>query len=159
MEQNTKEEPKQNTEERMEQHPAEAAARSTEELWKLARELLGTNPYAGHNGLKLEHVEPDSAVLYTDLRPEFKNLYGLAHGGLMSVMIDNCAGLTVRLDGNRHVTLDMNICYFSNVKDGRLRAKSRVIRRGKTITVLRVEVTGDDGTLLAEGTLTFFRVG
>lgn len=131
---------------------------STEELYRRCRELLNANPYAMYNGVTIEHVDKDSVSVYTDLRPEFTNVYGMAHGGLISTLLDNCAGLTVRLDGDRHVTLDMNVCFFANITEGRLHARSQMIKRGKTVNVMKVQATSDEGKLLAEATVTFFRI-
>lgn len=131
---------------------------SKEELQKKCRELLEANPYAVYNGVTIEHVEEDSVGVYTELRPEYTNIYGMAHGGLISTLLDNCAGLTVRLDGNRYVTLDMDVHFFANIREGRLHARSQIIRRGKTVNVMKVQATADDGKLLAEATVTFYRI-
>ena len=129
------------------------------ELRELCQKLLDANPYMVYNGVTLEHVEQDSVGIYTDLKPEYTNIYGMAHGGLIATLLDCCAGLTVRLDGHRYVTLDMNICYFANVSEGRLHTKSEAVKRGKTVSVFRTRVTADDGKLLAEATVSFFRIG
>ena len=129
------------------------------ELEALCQKLLDANPYMVYNGVTLEHVSEDSVEIYTELKHEYTNIYGMAHGGLLATLLDCCAGLTVRLDGHRYVTLDMNICYFANVSEGRLHTKSEVVKRGKTVNVLRTQVTSDDGKLLAEATVSFFRIG
>lgn len=128
------------------------------DLRAFCQELLDANPYIVYNRIQVASAEKESVEIYTDLRPEFKNIYGMVHGGLIATMLDSCAGLTVRLDGNRYVTLDMNICYFANVKEGRITAKSRVVKRGRTVTVMNVQMTGEDSTLMAEATVTFFRI-
>ncbi|MBQ6903668.1 MAG: PaaI family thioesterase [Lachnospiraceae bacterium] len=128
------------------------------ELWEKCQALLDANPYAVYNGVTVEHVEADSVGIYTELRPEFTNIYGMAHGGLITTLLDNCAGLTVRLDGNRYVTLDMDVHFFANVTEGRLHARSQMIRRGRTVNVMDVNVTSDEGKLLAKATVTFFRI-
>ena len=125
---------------------------------EFCRKLLEANPYIVYNRIEVASATPESVEIYTDLRPEFTNIYGMLHGGLMATMLDSCAGLTVRLDGKRYVTLDMNISYLANVKEGRVTARSRVVRRGNNVTVMRVELTGGD-TLLAEATVTFYRIG
>lgn len=129
------------------------------ELEVLCQQLLDANPYMVYNGVTLEHVDENSVGIYTDLKPEYTNIYGMAHGGLLATLLDCCAGLTVRLDGHRYVTLDMNICYFANVSEGRLHTKSEVVKRGKTVSVFRTRVTSDSGKVLAEATVSFFRIG
>ena len=120
---------------------------------------MEANPYAVYNGIRVASASTESVEIYTDLKKELTNIYGMAHGGLLATLLDNCGGLTVRLDGNRYVTLDMNICYLANVKEGRITAKSEVVKRGKNVTVMRVKATAEDGKLLAEATVTFFRIG
>ena len=132
---------------------------SNEALRALCRKLLEDNPYCNYNHMTLGEVKKDEVELYTELTKELTNIYGMAHGGMMCALADTCAGLTVRMDGNRHVTLDINIRYYANVKSGRITARSRVVKRGKTVNVMNVKVSAEDETVLAEATVSFFRIG
>ncbi len=113
-------------------------------------------PYLKHNGIVVDCIEKDHAVLYVEMRPELANPYGMAHGGLLFTLIDTTAGAAARTDGREYVTLNASVNYLRNTKSGRITADAHLVRRGKTATVVDVEVTDEKGTLLTTGTVTMF---
>ncbi len=113
-------------------------------------------PYLGHNGIVVDCIETDHAVLHVDMRPELANPYGMAHGGLLFTLIDTAAGAVARTDGREYVTLNANANYLRNTTAGRITADAHLVRRGKTATVVDVAVTDEKGTLLTTGTVTMF---
>lgn len=88
-------------------------------------------PYIGHNGIVVDCIEADHAVLYVDMRPELANPYGMAHGGLLFTLIDTTAGAAARTDGREYVTLNANVNYLRNTTAGRITADAHLVRRGK----------------------------
>ncbi len=124
-----------------------------------AQELTGGNAFAVFNHLEVEHVEPDYAVFKLAIRPESKNPRGFVHGGLLAGMADNAAGYAAHSDGRCYVTQSSHMNYIHNQTGGVIRAEGRVLHRGKTICLTRVDITGEDGTLLATGELAYFCVG
>lgn len=123
-----------------------------------AKELSGGNAFAVFNHLELEHVEPDYAVFKLEIQPESKNPYGFVHGGMLAGMADNAAGYAAHSDGRAYVTLSSHLNYIRNQAGGVIRAEGRVLHRGKTTCVTRVDIRGEDGALLATGELIFFCV-
>ncbi len=123
-----------------------------------AEELNGGNAFAVFNHLEVEHVEPDYAVFRLDIRPESKNPFGFVHGGLLSGMADNAAGYAAHSDGRTYVTQSSHMTYLHNQAEGVIRAAGRVLHRGKTICLVRVDITGENGTLLATGEVSYFCV-
>ncbi len=123
-----------------------------------ADELTGGNAFAVFNHLEVEHVEPDYAVFALDIRPESKNPFGFVHGGLLAGMADNAAGYAAHSDGRTYVTQSSHLTYMHNQAEGVIRAAGRVIHRGRTICLVRVDITGAGGTLLATGEVSYFCV-
>ncbi|MBE7002813.1 MAG: PaaI family thioesterase [Ruminococcaceae bacterium] len=123
-----------------------------------AQELSGGNAFAAFNHLELEHVEPDYAVFRLHIQPESKNPYGYVHGGMLAGMADNAAGYAAHSDGRAYVTLSSHLNYMHNQAGGVIRAEGRVLHRGKTTCVVRVDIRGENGTLLATGELIYFCV-
>ena len=74
----------------------------------------------------------------------------------MYTMADCAAGIVINTDGRRHVTQGSNMHYLKNRTEGVIRAAGRVVHRGKTTSLVRVEITDEAGTLLASGEFTFF---
>lgn len=126
---------------------------------RAAQELTCGNAFAVYNHLEVEHVEPDYAVFRLTVRPESKNPLGFIHGGLLAGMADNAAGYAAHTDGRCYVTQSSHMNYIHNQVDGVIRAEGRVLHRGKTICLTRVDISGEDGTLLATGELVYFCVG
>lgn len=123
-----------------------------------AEELTGGNAFARFNHLEVEHVEPDYAVFRLAIRPESKNPFGFVHGGLLAGMADNAAGYAAHSDGRTYVTQSSCLTYLHNQAEGVIRAAGRVIHRGRTVCLVRVDITGADGLLLATGEISYFCV-
>ena len=98
-------------------------------------------------------------IIEMDNRPDLTNIRGALQGGLVATLIDIAAG---RLAG-RHIgpaqdvtTADMNVHFLAPIVDGPARAVARLVREGKRISVIAVDVT-DVGRerLAARATLSF----
>ena len=122
------------------------------------QELNGGNFFATFNHLELEHIEEDFAVFRLNIRPESKNPFGFVHGGMLVAMADNAAGYAAHTDGRTYVTQSSHITYLHNQVDGVIRAEGRVLHRGHTTCLVRVDIYGDDGRLLSTGEVVFFCV-
>ena len=85
----------------------------------------------------------------------------MPHGGAISALIDMAAGAAAALsledlrDAPGVATIDMRVDYLAAGRGTNLRAKATVMRSGRRVTVVRVDVTDDDATLLALGTAAF----
>ena len=121
-------------------------------LYQFMREI----PYLRHDGIVIDCIEADHAVLHVDMRPELANPYGMAHGGLLFTLIDTAAGAAARTDGREYVTLNANVNYLRNTTTGKITADAHLVRRGKTATVVDVAVTDEKGIRLTTGTVTMF---
>jgi acyl-CoA thioesterase len=123
-----------------------------------AEELTGGNAFAVFNHLEVEHVEPDYAVFRLRIRPESKNPFGFVHGGLLAGMADNAAGYAAHSDGRTYVTQSSHMNYLHNQAEGVIRACGRVLHRGRTVCLVRVDILGEGSTLLATGEISYFCV-
>ncbi|QZT64242.1 PaaI family thioesterase [Mycolicibacterium austroafricanum] len=98
-------------------------------------------------------------IIELDNRPDLVNRRGALQGGLVATLIDIAAG---RL-ADRHVgpgqdvtTADMTIHYLSPVLDGPARAVATVVRAGRKLSVIAVDVTDvSRGRLAARATVSF----
>jgi acyl-CoA thioesterase len=73
-------------------------------------------------------------------------------------VMDTTAGATARADGRKYVTLNASVNYLRSGRSGRITAVGRLVRRGRSVTVVDVSVTDEAGKLLTTGTLTMFCV-
>ena len=86
-----------------------------------------------------------------------RNIYGMAHGGVLYTLLDTSSGFAVRSYGDRVVTLTGTVNYLVAGKESScLLAKARVVRKGGHTAVVSAEVFDDKGTLLANGSFNFY---
>lgn len=129
-----------------------------EELLKQAQARLTRNAYAQYNHMELESVRPDGAVFRLEIRPESRNPFGMVHGGALYTLADNAAGVAAHTDGRAYVTQTSSLHFLRSQAAGTVRAEGRVRHRGKSTCLAEVDITGEDGVLLATGEFTFFCV-
>jgi uncharacterized protein (TIGR00369 family) len=101
----------------------------------------------------------DSVVVDLHNRPDLMNLRGALQGGLVATLIDVAAGrLAVKYtgEGGGAGTADMSIHFVAPIVDGPARATATLVRAGKRMIVVGVDVS-DVGRnrLAARATLSF----
>ena len=129
-----------------------------DEIVRKLEQRMEANLFARYNHLEMETVERDRAVVRLEVRPESKNPHGIVHGGALYTMADNASGIAAHTDGRAYVTQHGSLNFLSNRKEGVLRAEAKIRRRGKTTCLAAVDITAEDGTLLATGEFLFFCV-
>ena len=131
-----------------------------EEIEKQLREKLKNNAFMQHNCIELESVakNPDQAVVRLQVRPESCNPYGIVHGGAIYAMADNAAGTAASLDGRYYVTQTSAMHFLRNQSVGVVQGVGTVRHRGHATCLVSVDITGDNGKLIATGEFTFFCV-
>lgn len=128
------------------------------DLTRSTRQRMETNAFMLHNYIELEHVEPDRAVFSLTIRPESCNPLGMVHGGAIYTMADNATGTAAHTDGRTYVTQTSALHFLRNQAQGVIHATAWVRHRGKSTVLTAVDITGEDGKLLATGEFTFFCV-
>ena len=129
------------------------------------------NAFVVHNHIHAATLGPDSAQAVLDLAeqriyairqavldivPESLNAWGVLHGGAYYTLADAACGRACREDGRSYVTLNGALSFMKAARSGRVTALARILRRGRSTTVIHVEITSGDKTLLACGEFTFF---
>ena len=120
-----------------------------------------TNPFLRHNHMQAVSVSEDHAVVQAQMTAELRNSMGGVHAGLMFSMAEIAAGILVRSNGSKQVTLDTTFRYLRNsVTDGIIEAEAVYIKRGRTITMCRAYVREQGSKKnLEEGEFNFYCVG
>jgi uncharacterized protein (TIGR00369 family) len=83
---------------------------------------------------------------------------GMMHGGAIASMIDTAAAFCVMSllePGKSTTTIDLTIHYLRPLLDGQARARARVVRAGRRIAVISVEVANDSEALAATALTTY----
>ena len=127
-----------------------------------ARKAFASVPYAKFLGLQLGSVGEGEASICLDARDELKQNQGVVHGGAIASLIDTAsafAALTqIELD-ERVTTTDLTIHYLRPVTGGRMTATARIIRCGRRLVVLSVDVYDEAEVIVATATTTYIRIG
>ena len=126
-----------------------------------AHEAFASVPYAKLLGLELGEISPGQATIHLTVRDEMKQNQGVVHGGAVASLIDTAAAFAVVTEleaGERVTTTDLTIHYLRPVSSGRLSATARIVRGGRRLFVLSVEVTNDRQTLLATAVTSYIKL-
>jgi len=93
-----------------------------------------------------------------DAGPHLLNKFGALQGGMVTAMLDDVMSVTAALTaewGTIVPTLEIKTSFFETAKPGRLTAKGRTIKRGKSIVFVAADLFDPEGTLVAAATGTF----
>lgn len=131
----------------------------TDQNLEKAHELLSRNSYVKWNGIELESLEHDRALLSLTLEEMHKNPYGIAHGGALYTLADTACGAAARTDGRDYVTQNSSVNFISSRSEGVVLAEARVRHRGRSTCVVEFNITDGEGALLVTGMMTFFCLG
>ncbi len=126
-----------------------------------ARKAFALVPYAKLLGLELGEVSRGMASIHLEVREDLKQYQGVVHGGAVASLIDTAAAFAVltQLEINERVTTtDLTIHYLRPANSGRLTARARIVRTGRRLIVLSVEVTNDHEILVATAVTSYIKL-
>jgi len=131
--------------------------RSFEYLKSREGQIILNSPSDAGNFLKpkLIEVEKGRAVMEVEVRKEMCNGYGKIHGGMMTLIADECIGWALfSLDNNQFYTsvnLTMDFLYSVDIGE-KVIADAKVVRVGKRISYVNVQLFNQNGLHLANCT-------
>ena len=101
-----------------------------------------------------------SATFALEVREELTRMGGLLHGGAVASLLDTAAAFAVHTllePGATTVTIDLTLHFLRPVTSGRVEARARVLREGRRVVIIVVEVTDQTGVLTATATTTYLK--
>jgi uncharacterized protein (TIGR00369 family) len=128
------------------------------------RELIAVvndSAFPRHLPMRLTEIEMDRATVELDVDSCHLQLFGIVHGGVLATLIDTATFWAVFLplpDGDGLVNIDLKLNYLKPVREGRIRARGRCIRAGRSISYAEAGVVDETGRLLAHGTSTLMHL-
>lgn len=115
-------------------------------------------PFNDLVGVRLSRVHDDGVTIECALRPDLLNGAGVLHGGVTATLADAAVGIAL----HRHfggmqpiTTVELKINYFKPVKTGKLYARSRLLRTGKTICVGSVDLLDSEKNAAGAALVTY----
>lgn len=109
-------------------------------------------------GLRVARLHADGLTIECAMRDELKNLAGVMHGGVAATLADAAVGISLaRHFGGRRpcTTTDLKINYLRPIGEGKIIARSHLLRIGKKLCVGRVDISDSRRNLAAVSIVTY----
>ncbi|HKS71177.1 MAG TPA: PaaI family thioesterase [Ktedonobacterales bacterium] len=124
------------------------------------RRFLPTSPYVGHLGMRLVEMRPDEATLALPFSNEVVTIGNTVHGGAIASLIDTTAMVAAWCGAPvpeqlRGTTVGLTVSYLAAATGEDLLATARVLRRGRSLVYLDVDVRNQAGRAVAKGLVTY----
>ena len=118
---------------------------------KAIYQAVAREPFAQVMQMELIDLEQGYSVVEMTYNPErMSNIYARAHGGAIYSLIDEAFEAAGQTDGTIAVALNVNVTYVSGPQPGaRLRAVARQTSRTKKTAGYDIQVTDNDGRIIA----------
>ena len=125
------------------------------------REAFEHVPFAHLLKLELGEMKRGAATLHLEVRDELRQNRGVVHGGVIASLVDTAAAfalLTLLEDDQTSTTLDLTIHYLRPLLKGRATAQARVLRAGRRIVVITVDVLNETQTVISTALTSFLKL-
>ena len=137
------------------------AAPLTPEEEQRIREAFESVPFAHLLQLQLGEMKRGAATLHLEVRDDLRQNNGVVHGGVIASLVDTAAAfaiLTLLERDQTSTTVDLTIHYLRPLSSGQTTAQARVLRAGRRIMVIKVDVLDESKTLVATALTSFIRL-
>jgi uncharacterized protein (TIGR00369 family) len=126
----------------------------------LVRGWLEHSPYASHLGITVESLGAGAAELALPYHDRLATMGDVVHGGAISSLIDTAAAAAAvsAVEGDSlagGTTVDLSVSLLTAARGSDLRARAAVIRRGRAISFVEVDVEDGDGDPVAKALVTY----
>ena len=116
-------------------------------------------PFSTLVGLQVEEVRRDYCRMRLPFRSEVRTSGVVVHGGAIATLIDTAAVAAVWSDvdsqATRGATASMTVNYLAAARSVDLIAEARIIRRGRSVVFVDVDVFSPTGERIAKGIVTY----
>jgi len=122
--------------------------------------------FGTHLGVEIVEIASDRVTMRLPWRSELRRGGGIFHGGAIMALADHVAGSVFNTDpripasGSTGLTTDFNISFLRSAEPGEaLVATGWVLKRGKNMTFMQVDISAETSTLVvAIGRTTYLTV-
>lgn len=115
-------------------------------------------PFYRHLGIRLVGLGYGRSVLQLKVTRSLTQSAGIAHGGVCASLIDSAVGIalcTLIKPDQAITTVEMKVNYLSPVPLGLMKARGKIIHKGRRIAVGEAVVRDKSDVLAAKGLVTF----
>ena len=124
------------------------------------RQFFPNSPFVAHLGIQLIDIQPGVATLTLPFANALVTIGTIVHGGAIASLIDTAAMVAAWSDAEvpakaRGTTVNLTVAFLASAENEDLQAVARVLRRGRNLVYLDVEVRGASGNAVAKGLVTY----
>ena len=125
----------------------------------IIRQFLPTSPFVGHLGIQLTDMQSDLATLTLPFANSLITIGTTIHGGAIASLIDTTAMVAAWSDDTvpenlRGTTVSLTVTYLAPAEHEDIQATARVLRRGRNLVYLDVDVQSVSGKSIAKALVT-----
>src|SRR5665647_352719 len=116
--------------------------------------FINESPYIDLLSMKLVALGSGFAEVELELQKKQYNPLGGVHGGVYASLIDSATFWAAYCDldeGYVFTSLDVHVTYVAPAKTGKLLARGKLIKMGKTLGLAKCEVVEESGKIIAYG--------
>jgi len=126
----------------------------------IIRQFLPISPYVGHLGIQLTDMRPDEATLRLPFSDSLITIGTTVHGGAIASLIDTAAMVAAWSDDSvpdsmRGTTVSLTVTYLAPAEHEDIQATARVLKRGRSLVYLDVDVQSVSRKSIARGLVTY----
>ena len=114
-------------------------------------------PFLAHLGVVPEYAKDGKSRISLEIRPEYENSFGIAHGGVIMTLLDFAMGAAARSTTDiplGAMTIDMTVS-FLRPSVGKIVVEGAILKPGKTINYCEAIVLNEAGEITAKSSGTF----
>jgi len=123
-----------------------------------AREFFYKDKYAVMTGVTLDELTEDEAICSLEITDDHKNAYGGVMGGVMFTLADFTFAVLSNQIHQLTVAQQVDIHYLSAPKGEKLIAKATCRKKGRTSSIINVDISDDTGRDVAQFIGTGFKL-
>ncbi len=109
-------------------------------------------------GLVVSRKHRDGVSVTLKVRPELLNGNGVMHGGVIASLADEAAWYAIRnhfTEERKCTTTELKVNYLRPIRGKKATGRAFLLRAGKTLCVIRVDVFDDERRLAATSIVTY----
>ena len=107
------------------------------------RDSFGRQPFVNFIGAELTRIEPAAVDIGLPFKRDLAQQHGYVHGGAITAIADAAAGyaaMTLAAPGFGVLTTELKVNFLRPAGQGRLEARGRVVKPGRSLTVCQTDV-------------------
>jgi len=123
---------------------------------RMLRAVNMPHQFSCASGVRILDIRPDYAEGELIVGPDSLNLSGNVHGGALCTLADEVAGCCACSHGGDCVTTNSTMEFLRPANGSKITCVATPKRMGRTLSVIQVELTNEQGAAVAAGTFTFY---